>query len=86
VKGEVVNGAVQRSVVVVKEQKYLLRDPFEGPVVFVVEQAVPEGWVVTSDGQAAKVEGKVAMFKVTGQAGQVVSVRVAAQHSIALAQ
>jgi hypothetical protein len=86
VKGAVVNGAVQRSVVVVKEQKYLLRDEFQTPVVFVVEQAVPDGWTVSSDPQPTKVEGKVALFRVAAQPGQVVSLHVGEQHTIPLAQ
>jgi hypothetical protein len=86
VKGAVVNGAVQRSVVVVKEQKYMLRDEFQEPVVFVVEQAVPDGWTVSSDPQPTKVEGKVALFRVAAQPGQVVSLHVGEQHTIPLAQ
>jgi hypothetical protein len=86
VKGAVVNGAVQRSVVVVKEQKYMLRDEFQEPVVFVVEQAVPDGWMVSSDPQPTKVEGKVALFRVAAQPGQVVSLHVGEQHTIPLAQ
>jgi len=85
VKGEVVNGAVQRSVVVVKEQEYLLQDTFQMPVVFVVEQAVPEGWTVSSDPQPTKMEGKVALFRVTAQPGQVMRLHVAEQHTIPLA-
>jgi hypothetical protein len=86
VKGEVVNGAVQRSVVVVKEQEYLLQDEFETPVVFVVEQAVPDGWMVDSDPQPTKVEGKVALFRVTVQPGQIARLHVGEQHTIPLAQ
>jgi len=86
VKGEVVNGAVQRSVVVVKEQEYLLQDELQTPVVFVVEQAVPDGWTVDSDPQPAKVEGKVALFRETAQPGQIVRLHVGEQHTIPLAQ
>ena len=86
VKGEVVNGAVQRSVVVVKEQEYLLQDEFQTPVVFVVEQAVPDGWKVDSDPQPNAVEGKVALFRVTVQPGQVARLHVGEQHTIPLAE
>ena len=85
VKGEVVNGAVQRSVVVVNEQQYLLQDEFQQPVVFVVEEPVPDGWVVNSVPLPTKMEGKVAMFRVTAQPGQVVKLHVAEQHVIPLA-
>jgi hypothetical protein len=86
VKGEVVNGAVQRSVVVVKEQEYLLQDEYQTPVVFVVEQAVPDGWKVDSDPQPTKMEGKVALFRETAQPGQIVRLHVGEEHTIPLAQ
>jgi hypothetical protein len=85
VKGEVVHGAVQRSVVVVKEQEYLLQDEFAQPVVFVVEQAVPEGWVVDSDPQPTKVVGHTALFRVPAQPGQIVRLHVGEAHTIPLA-
>jgi hypothetical protein len=85
VKGEVVNGAVQRSVVVVNEQEYLLQDEFQQPVVFVVEQPVMDGWTVNSDPRPTKMEGKVAMFRVTAQPGQIVRLHVGEQHVIPLA-
>ncbi len=85
VKGEVVSGAVQRSVVVVKEQEYLLQNEFQTPVVFVVEHAVPEGWVVSSEPQPGKMEGRVALFRVSAEPGQTVRLHVAAQHTIPLA-
>jgi hypothetical protein len=85
VQGAVVNGAVQRSVVVVKEQEYLLQDEFQQPVVFVVEQAVPEGWVVDSDPQPAKVVGHTALFRVMAQPGQIVRLHVGVAHTIPLA-
>jgi hypothetical protein len=85
VKGEVVNGAVQRSVVVVKEQEYLLQNEFQTPVVFVVEHPVPEGWTVDSDPQPTKMEGKMALFRVTAQPEQIVRLHVGEQHTIPLA-
>jgi hypothetical protein len=86
VKGEVVNGAVQRSVVVVNEQQYLLQDEFQTPVVFVVEHPVPDGWAVDSVPLPTKMEGKVALFRVTAQPGQVVTLHVGEEHVIPLAQ
>ena len=85
VKGVVVNGAVQRSVVVVKEQQYLMRDPFAQPVVFVVEQTVPDGWKVDSDPAPAAMLGKVAVFKVAAQPGMTVKLHVGVEHLIPLA-
>ncbi len=85
VRGEVVNGTVQRSVVVVKEQEYMLQDEFQQPVVFVVEHAVPDGWKVNSDPAPTAMVGKVALFKVAVQPGQIMRLHVAEAHEIPLA-
>ena len=86
VKGEVVNGAVQRSVVVVKEQVYLLHNQFERPVVFVVEEPVPEGWAIASIPGPDKMMGNVALFKAVALPGQMVRLHAGEQHTIALAE
>ncbi|HSY37828.1 MAG TPA: hypothetical protein VK814_18885 [Acidobacteriaceae bacterium] len=86
VKGEVVNGAVQRSVVVVNEKDYLLQNGFERPVVFVVEQPVPEGWQIASVPGPDKMLGNVALFKAVALPGQMVRLHAGQQHTITLAE
>jgi hypothetical protein len=86
VKGEVVNGAVQRSVVVVKEQEYLLQNELQTPVVFVVEQPVAEGWKIDSVPAPDKMEGNVALFRAAAAPGQIVRLHVGEAHEIALAE
>ncbi len=86
VKGEVVNGAVQRSVVVVKEKDFLLQNSFERPVVFVVEQPVPEGWQIATVPGPDKMLGNVALFKAVALPGQMVRLHAGEQHTIALAE
>jgi hypothetical protein len=85
VKGTVVNGAVQRSVVVIKEQEYLLQNEFQTPVVFLVEQLVPDGWKIDSDPAPTSMAGKIALFKVSAQPGQIVRLHVGEAHEIPLA-
>jgi hypothetical protein len=86
VKGEVVNGAVQRSVVVVKEKDYLLQNSFERPVVFVVEQPVPEGWAIATVPGPDKMLGNVALYKAVALPGQMVRLHAGEQHTITLAE
>ena len=86
VKGEVVNGAVQRSVVVVKQKDYLMKNQFERPVVFVVEQPVPEGWAIESEPGPDKMMGNVALFRAVALPGQMVRLRAGEQHTIQLAE
>ncbi|MGC9198608.1 MAG: hypothetical protein ACP5E5_06665 [Acidobacteriaceae bacterium] len=85
VQRSVVQGTVQSSVMVVQQQQYLLQNPFAEPVVFVVEHAVPEGWVVDSVPRPTAMEGHTAIFKVVVQPGQFARLHVAEEHSIMLA-
>jgi hypothetical protein len=86
VKGELVNGTVQRSVVVVKEKDYLMKNQFERPVVFVVEQPVPAGWEIASVPGPDKMMGNVALFRAVALPGQMVRLRAGQQHTITLAE
>jgi hypothetical protein len=85
VQSTVVNGAGQRSVVVVQQQQYRLQNQFAQPVVFVVEHSVPDGWTVDSVPPPTSMIGKTAIFKVVVQPGQVERLQVAEQHLIPLA-
>jgi hypothetical protein len=85
VQSTLVNGTIQRSVVVVQQQQYLLQNPFAQPVVFVVEHSVPDGWTVDSVPQPTAMEGKIATFKLVVQPGQTERLQVAEQHLIPLA-
>jgi len=86
VKAESVNGSVQRSVVVVKEKDYLMKNQFERPVVFVVEQPVPTGWQIASEPGPDKMLGNVALFKAVALPGQMVRLHAGQQHTIPLAE
>lgn len=85
VQSTVVHGTVQRSVVVVQQQQYLLQNQFAQPVVFVVEHAVPQGWVINSVPPPTAMLGETAIFKVVVQPGQFARLQVAEQHQIPLA-
>ncbi len=85
VQSTVVHGTVQRSVVVVQQQQYLLQNQFAQPVVFVVEHAVPQGWVINSVPPPTAMLGETAIFKVVVQPGQFARLHVAEQHQIPLA-
>jgi hypothetical protein len=71
--------------VVVKEKDYLMKNQFERPVVFVVEQPVPDGWKIDSVPLPDKVKGKVALFRASAQPGQLVRLHVGEAHEIPLA-
>jgi len=86
VKGELVNGAVQRSVVVLKEKDYLMKNQFDRAVVFVVEQPVPAGWQISTEPGPDKMVGNVALYKAVALPGQMVRLHAGEQHTIQLAE
>lgn len=67
---------VARSLVTVWERTYVLQDITEKPVFFVVEQPVPAGWRVDSYPPPVERIGSTAIFRVTGDPGQVVRLHV----------
>jgi hypothetical protein len=77
----VAGGQVLRSKVSITEQEYLLQDIASEPEIFVVEQFVPEGWVVDSDPQPVKVVGATAFFRVNAQPGEIVRLHVGLRHA-----
>jgi hypothetical protein len=70
-----------RSRVNITEQEYLLQDIDTQPEIFVVEQLVPEGWVVDSDPQPTRVAGATAIFRVNAQPGETVRLHVGLRHA-----
>lgn len=70
-----------RNWVSIHEQTYVLQDVTTDPVTFVVEQAVPKGWVVDSDPQPVQIEGAIALFLVNAQPGQTVQLHVGLRHA-----
>jgi hypothetical protein len=80
---------LHRSRVTINEQEYVLQNISDVPVVFVVEQNVPNGWQVDSDPQPGEVipasvgdskQDKVAVFRVNADPGQAVRLHVGERH------
>ena len=69
-------GTTRNNVVTISEQEYLLHNVTAEPVIFVVEQLVPEGWQVDSDPQPTKMVGSTALFRVDAQPGETVRLHV----------
>jgi hypothetical protein len=63
-----------------------MKNEFERPVVFVVEQPVPEGWEIASVPGPDKMEGNVALFRAVALPGQMVRLSAGEQHTIQLAE
>ena len=70
------DGTTRNNVVTISEQEYLLHNVTAEPVIFVVEELVPEGWQVDSDPQPTKMVGSTALFRVNAQPGEIVRLHV----------
>jgi hypothetical protein len=77
----IVGNELHRSDVRITEQTYVLQNVTEQPAVFVVEQAVPQGWAVDSDPQPVKTIGSTAVFRADAQPGEIVYLHVGLRHT-----
>src|SRR3954467_14426803 len=59
---KITNGGRARFFVRVAEQEYVMQNPTEQPVVFIVQHHVPENWAVDSDPQPTSIDGSTALF------------------------
>lgn len=77
----IVGNELRRSDVSVTEQTYVLQNVTTGPAMFVVEEAVPQGWVVDSDPRPAETTASTAVFRVQAQPGEIVRLHVGLRHT-----
>jgi hypothetical protein len=77
-----VGNELERSVVHIEEQEYLLQNVTGYPVVFVVEQPLRKGWFVDSDPPPQEVAGSTAIFRVDAVPGEIVRLHVGVRHEI----
>jgi hypothetical protein len=75
-----VDGAVQHTNVNVAEQTYLLQNIHADPVVFVIEEQVPDGWHIDSDPQPKSMNDNYAIFEAIAQPGQIVRLHTGMAH------
>jgi hypothetical protein len=73
-----------RSLVRIREHEFILQNVTDSPAVFVVRQALPEGWTVDSDPQPTTVDGETAVFRVNAEPGQVVRLHVGLRNAVPL--
>jgi hypothetical protein len=77
-----VGNELERSVVHIEEQEYVLQNVTDYQVVFVVEQPLRKGWFVDSDPPPQEVAGSTAIFRVNAVPGEIVRLHVGVRHEI----
>jgi hypothetical protein len=76
-----VGNLLERSLVTVFEQEYVLQNISPDPVVFVAEQPVQKDWQVDSDPAPQEIVGSTAMFHVHAAPGEIVRLHVGLRHA-----
>jgi len=76
-----VGNLLQRSLVTISEQEYVLQNISPDPVVFVAEQPIQKDWQVDSDPPPQEIVGSTAMFHVNAAPGEIVRLHVGLRHA-----
>lgn len=80
----IVGDELLRNRVKVVEHEFLLQNIAGDPVIFVVRQVVPKGWMVDSDPQPNAMDGSDAIFRVHAAPGEIVRLHVGERHTTSL--
>jgi hypothetical protein len=72
----IADNQLQRTFVRVSERTFVLQDISDGPMMFIVQYDVPQGWFVDSDPQPWQTAGQTAYFRVYVNPGETVRLHV----------
>ena len=81
IEEKITNGQRSRFNVRVAEQEYVVQNPTDKPVVFIVRHEVPKDWIVDSDPQPCCIDGSTAVFRLNAEPGQRVRLHVGMHRS-----
>jgi hypothetical protein len=73
---KIAGNMLQRTFVHVKERTFVLQDIADGPVMYIVQYDVPQGWFVDSDPQPWQIVGQTAYFHVYVKPGETIRLHV----------
>jgi|SRR5579863_7985032 len=81
IEEKILDGQRSRFNVRVAEQEYVVQNPTDKPVVFIVRHEVPKDWIVDSDPQPCCMDGSTAVFRLNAEPGQRVRLHVGMHRS-----
>jgi hypothetical protein len=81
IEEKITDGEHSHFFVRVAEQEYVVQNPTDTSVVFIVRHDVPKNWTVDSDPQPSSMDGSVAVFRVNAEPGQRVRLHVGMHRS-----
>jgi hypothetical protein len=76
IEEKIADGERSRFFVRVDEQEYVVQNPTDKPVLFIVRHDVPENWTVDSYPPPSSMDGSTAVFQVNAEPGQRVRLHV----------
>ncbi|MGB6743459.1 MAG: hypothetical protein WBE38_07330 [Terracidiphilus sp.] len=76
IEEKIIGTQLLRNRVEIQEHEFVLWNPADQPVTFVVEHFVPKQWVVDSDPQPKQIIGQTAFFPVRVRPGEVIRLHV----------
>ena len=84
IEEKIVGDQMQRTRVKITEHEFVLQNVTNLPVLFVIQQPVPEGWMVDSDPQPSKIVDGTAIFPAHAQPGEIVHLHVGMRHTTSM--
>jgi hypothetical protein len=81
IEEKITDGQRSHFTVSVAEQEYVVQNPTDKPVVFIVHHEVPKNWIVDSDPQPCCMDGSTAVFRLNAEPGQRVRLHVGMHRS-----
>jgi hypothetical protein len=76
-----VNGMPKKTLVIVKEREYVLQNPTDAPIAFIVSYSLPKGWSIDSDPAPFQITDKAAVFRVIAQPGEIVHLHTGSRNN-----
>jgi hypothetical protein len=81
IEEKITDGERSTFLVRIAEQEYVVQNPTDKPIVFIVRHAVPENWTVDSDPQPTSMDGSTALFRINAEPGQRMRLHVGMRRS-----
>jgi hypothetical protein len=76
----VYDGVVNRTKVHIREHSYILHNPTNQTIAFVLDLSLPDGWVIDSTPQPTSVADHMATFRVYARPFETINLHIGARH------
>jgi hypothetical protein len=74
------DGVVKRTKVHIHERNYVLHNPTNQTIAFILDSSLPDGWVIDSVPQPQSVEDHMATFRVYARPQETITLHIGSRH------